>query len=648
MANLKDSVRALDTKYLSRAYHTFLFYLNTSDKFLTEEDPRSPLTLRQYLVSKSTFGKLPFVIQFNISRGLRLHDDTQEKLFLDVVMTLLGIPENQRNEFISIFRANKKDSGFIFGILFEILRFSPTDLRDLNPDLYNRIFPDKKDEKNLGLFSVYINYLQDLIPSGSSSSSYSQDDRRSLQSILEIAQSMKIRKSGNIVVLAGESLASVASQLSSETNSIACFKVEFPDQDERRKIYEYIKSKSEGSPKDLSPEEFSRLSSGTSTNVIVSFTSEYAYSGKPITAEEVFERKKKFIDEKSNGLMQVQRPLWGLEAIGGLQDHKLHALEVINNMRSGKTLAVPMGIMLMGPPGTGKTVLAEALAHEADIPLIKLKNLRTMWHGESERNQEFVFALIVAQAPVVVFMDEFDQQFLARGTTFHGDSGVNARMQGGFFEFMSDTSLRGRVLWIAATNMPGMLDMAIREGRFDDWIPFLPPEMEERVSIFHALITKNRIAAEAQNTQFHMGKISDEEIRLFAKMCFCRRRGEGLAKCTADDIEKLKRSDRELDDAIYFTGGQIENLIRLAYAIALSSDEPLAFKHLQAAFDDYNPPITMLRYTDSIKDAILHTNRLRFLPKSGRWKKFADRILGLEEDKGSFGSFDYTKKDDSK
>ncbi len=645
MSNLGTLAKDLDNKYLSRAYHTFLFYLNTSDKFLVDDDPRSPLSLRQYLVSRSSFGQSPFVIQFNISRGLKLHDRDKERLFLDVIVTLLKIPPDDREYFIKNFKDRRKDPEFIFSIFFEILRSSPADLKELNVDLYNRVYSNQKLEPNFGLFSIYINHLHNLMPSGSATSGYSTSDRQSLESILELAQSMKIRKSGNILVLAGESLASVASQLSSETNSISCFKVEFPNQDERKRVYEHIRKQFDPNPKDVTSTEFSRLSSGTSTNVIVSFVSESAYSKKQITEKQIFEKKKKFIDEKSNGLMEVQRPLWGREALGGLMEHKAYALDVINNMRAGKILAVPMGIMLMGPPGTGKTVFAEMLAHEADVPFIKYKNLRTMWHGESERNQEFVMELSYAQAPMVGFFDEFDQQFQARGSVFHGDSGVNARMQGRFLEFMSDTSMRGKILWLAATNMPGSLDMAIREGRFDDWIPFLPPEAEERVGIFNALIAKNRIAAEAQNIAFNVSKMSEDEIRLFAKMCFCKLREGRLVKCGEDDIEMLKKNDREFDDAIYFTGGQMENLIRLGYAIALSSNEPLAFKHLKAAYDEYNPPINMLKYNDAIKDAILHTNRLRFLPKSGRWKKFAEQVLGLGQESSGFGSFDFTKDD---
>ncbi len=644
MSNIDVLMKDLDNKYLSRAYHAFLFYLNTKDRFRLKDDPRSPLTLRQYLVSNSSFGKLPFVLLFNISRGLRLHDKEKEETFLDVVMTLLNLDSDQRKIFKMEFNEGRKNPGYVLGLLLEILRFSSDDLEKSSVSVYNKIFSDKEAKFNRGLFAVYVNYLQDLMPAGSSTSSYSFGDRVALESILEIAQSMKIRKASNLIVLVSEGLASIASQLGAETNSIACFKVGFPDRDERMAVYIDVKKRFSEIPGSLGNDDFTRLSSGMSTNVIESLVAEHAHTGVPITAEGLFDKKKKVIEEESNGLMQVQRPLWGLEAIGGLDDHKSYALEIIANMRAGKILAVPMGIMLMGPPGTGKTVFAEALAHEADIPFVTLRNLRSMWVGESERNLSFVIELCKAQAPMIGFFDEFDQQFQARGTAFHGDSGVNARLQGKFFEFMSDTSLRGKILWIAATNMPGMIDPAmLRGGRFDDKISFFPPNAEERISIFKALIIKNQIAARSLNTEFYVSNISEEEIRLFAGICFCKERGEGLVKCDRDDFEQLKKGvNIESNDAIYFTGGEMENLIRLAISISLKMDEPLAFKHLKDAYDDYIPPRDMLRYTAHILDAIHHTNRLHLLPKSGRWRKLAEREFGIERD-SEIPNFDFTK-----
>lgn len=644
MSNIASLAQEFDNKYLSGAFHAFLFYLNVSDKFLVESDPRGTLTLKQYLISQSSFGKSPFIIQFNLGKGINIHGHNKEHLFLEVVMSLLDIVgEKEKNNFVELFRLSKKDPAYFLNLISDILRFSANDLKHKSESLYEKVFSHSCQDNRGGLFSIYINYLENIVPLNTSGGCYSQGDRYSLDAIRGLAQSMKIRKSGNVVVFVADSLSSVASPLGSETNGIASFKVKFPDQETREKAYEHIRKKFKSNEKDTPFSQFGRLSSGMSTNIVLSFVSEAAYAGRAIVPEEIFKKKKEFIEKQSKGLAEVLRPLWGMSAIGSLEEHKAYAMEVVKNMRDGKTRSVPMGIMLMGPPGTGKTVLAEAIAHEADIPLLKLKNLRTMWHGESESNQELVKELAIAQAPVAVFVDEFDQQFQARGTIFHGDSGVSARMQAGWFEFMSDTSFRGKILWIAATNMPGVLDIAVREGRFDDWIPFFPPNAEERISVFKALVIKNQIAAEANKEEYRVGKISEDEIRLFAKMCFCKSREGSLIKCSREDVEALKKSDKEADDAIYFTGGQMENLIRIAYGMAESADEPLLFKYLQMAYDDYKPSDAMLKYTESIKEAIQHTNRLRFLPKTGRWKKFVDRIHGSGDD-ADLGEFPFTKK----
>ena len=105
---------------------------------------------------------------------------------------------------------------------------------------------------------------------------------------------MKIRKSGNVIILAAESLGSIASQLSSETNGISCFKIGFPGPEERRKIYEQVGTQHAHNPENISPAQFSRLSSGMSVNIIHSFASERIFSGKAITEGDIFEIKKKF------------------------------------------------------------------------------------------------------------------------------------------------------------------------------------------------------------------------------------------------------------------------------------------------------------------------------------------------------------------
>ena len=106
--------------------------------------------------------------------------------------------------------------------------------------------------------------------------------------------------------------------------------------------------------------------------------------------------------------------------------------------RRGQLDAMPMGYLLCGPVGTGKTFLAECLAGEAGIPVVKLRNFRDKWVGSSESNLERIFRLLHGLGRCVVFVDEADQSLGSRqsGT---GDSGLGGRVYAMLADEMSDT-----------------------------------------------------------------------------------------------------------------------------------------------------------------------------------------------------------------
>jgi len=161
--------------------------------------------------------------------------------------------------------------------------------------------------------------------------------------------------------------------------------------------------------------------------------------------------------------------------------------EVVKPLKDRRP-TTPAGVLFLGPPGTGKTLLAEGLAHESSVNFVKLGNFRDQFVGQSERNLSRALSIIRAMTPVIVFMDELDQ---SEGRRSEGnlDSGVGSRVFAQMLAVMSDSSLRGKVVWIAASNRPDLIDDAMRRpGRFDDKIPFLMPTEAERASIFEAVL----------------------------------------------------------------------------------------------------------------------------------------------------------------
>lgn len=172
---------------------------------------------------------------------------------------------------------------------------------------------------------------------------------------------------------------------------------------------------------------------------------------------------------------------------------------IIEPIRRGDTRRVPMGILLCGPSGTGKTLLVEALAKSSGFNCVKIDMSRILgqYVGESEKNFKKCLLGAKSQEPVIVFVDEIDTAF-RRGES--GDSGVSRNIFSEFLQFTSNTNNRGRIIFIAATNRPDLLDAALkRAGRFDKKIPVLLPEKEERAEIFRIIIKKYGFSTDIQN-----------------------------------------------------------------------------------------------------------------------------------------------------
>jgi SpoVK/Ycf46/Vps4 family AAA+-type ATPase len=143
--------------------------------------------------------------------------------------------------------------------------------------------------------------------------------------------------------------------------------------------------------------------------------------------------------------------------------------------------------------GTGKTFVAEAFAKECGLTTIKLKNFRSKWVGATEGNLEKVLTVIRAIGQVVLIIDEGDRAF--GNTDGEGDGGTSSRVIARIKEFMSDTSNRGRILFLVMTNRPDKLDVDLkRAGRLDRKIPFLYAQTPEEVeNVARASVRKNKV-----------------------------------------------------------------------------------------------------------------------------------------------------------
>ncbi len=306
--------------------------------------------------------------------------------------------------------------------------------------------------------------------------------------------------------------------------------------------------------------------------------------------------KGNILQTESAGLLELVQSKKDLDHdICGYDEIKqqLNAISRILKTPSSTALqqrTVPMGILFVGPPGTGKTVVAEAFSNKCGMNFLKLGDFRSKWVGESERNLSKVLDLIRAYTPVIVFMDELDQTEGSRGT--NGNNDVDKRLFSKLLQFMSDTKNRGKVLWIAASNRPDLIDAALkRPGRFDLKIPFLPQGPSDRRKTFERYLT-------------------DEDNTLTTRI-----------------------SDSEWDEIIEathgFTGAEIEEIVNGTIRKKMIMAPPgnsqphicLAGEDLKFACTRFKPGINTKDFNDMIEASLTDVTSEEFIPESWHnWK----------------------------
>jgi len=178
--------------------------------------------------------------------------------------------------------------------------------------------------------------------------------------------------------------------------------------------------------------------------------------------------------------------------IGGLEEVKEELREAVEwplkipEVFERMGIHPPKGILLFGPPGCGKTLLARAVANESEANFITIKGpeVFSKWVGESEKAIREVFRKGRMAAPSVIFFDEFDSLVPRRGLGY-GDSGVSERVISQLLTEMDGIITLENVVVIAATNRPDIVDPAVlRPGRFDRLIYVPEPDQNARLEIF--------------------------------------------------------------------------------------------------------------------------------------------------------------------
>ncbi len=219
------------------------------------------------------------------------------------------------------------------------------------------------------------------------------------------------------------------------------------------------------------------------------------YRHEPIRANDLARLKKELVEREASDLIEFIDPKRTLDDLHAQEALKHWLRDDIALWKKGDIGAVPMGYLLCGPVGTGKTYLVECLAGEAGIPVVKIKNFRDKWVGSTEGNLEKIFRLLQGLGRCFVFIDEADQA-LGKRDSGGNDGGLSGRIYSMFAKEMSNPDNRGRLVWILASSRPDLIEVDLkRPGRLDVKIPIFPTTTpEESWALIRALCKRRGLA----------------------------------------------------------------------------------------------------------------------------------------------------------
>ena len=306
------------------------------------------------------------------------------------------------------------------------------------------------------------------------------------------------------------------------------------------------------------------------------------YRKTAITPRDVAVLKKQLVEKDANGLVEFIESKRSLDDLHGQEAVKAWLRQDFALWKKGDLAALPMGYLLAGPVGTGKTYMVECLAGEAGVPVVKLKNFRDKWVGSTEGNLERIFRLLTALGRCFVFVDEADQA-LGKRDSGGNDSGLSGRVYGMFAEMMSNTANRGRIVWILASSRPDLIEVDLkRPGRVDVKIPLLPSATpEEGFGLIRAL---------------------------------CKRRGVVIESTDFDAIKHLIPP--------LLTPGAAEALAVKVYRSTRTAEQPLsALDAVRDALTDYQHPVPREIMDFQIDLALREASDVDFIPAA-----FRDRL----------------------
>jgi len=419
--------------------------------------------------------------------------------------------------------------------------------------------------------ALILDYAHFIVPSTSVSHT-SRELAANLATLLNWAKSPYFKRVSFAFCLISERLSDLHATLVQNPHTTK-IEIPYPEKDARLKFLKW----SAGSRNfqelcEVDAAQLAELTAGLTLVQLQGLMHGAVRTEKRITMDVLKAYKKERIEGQCGGLVEFVEPKHTLDMVVGHEAGKKRLREDTELIRRGRLDAVPMGYLLCGPVGTGKSFMAECYAGSVGVPCLKLLNFRSKYVGETEGNLEKILKVLRVMGPVAVIIDEADAMLGDR--QMEGDSGTSGRVFGQFAAQMGNTAYRGKIIWFLLTSRPDLLPIDLkRQGRCEVHIPLLYPQSQDEIAeMFVVMGKKNKV------------DVDPEEVPPIP--------------------ENLKLS-----------GADIEGIVTRAQRMALLENSPgVTTEHLKTALDNFLPSTDSEEKLLQTLAAALECTDIDFLP----------------------------------
>ncbi|WP_225410816.1 ATP-binding protein [Stigmatella hybrida] len=516
LADLPRWAQKLAQKYYTKTVCTFLLYGSVRDlqPLTAAEGGREFGTLKTFL-SEELFGGRDHVIFYDRSSGIRAAAPETQK---DLQRAMAGYDALYGTDYA---KSLPRDPGRALQILENFLRL--------------RLGEGKS-------MALIIDFAETLVPGGEMSH-LSTEDRFVVATLDKWAHDPQFLANDISVVLLAENLSDISPRIA-RNPYVAPIELPLPLEEER---LDYVRSKLEGkrlqSISDVALPALAKMTAGLSRINLDRVLTEALEREVRITPELLKEKKKELIQAECHGLLEFIEPAHTLDAVAGHAKAKDMLRAAANALKKGRNEVMPMGYLISGPVGTGKTFLVSCFAGEIGIPVVKFLNFRSQWQGVTESNLERIFTLLKALWPVAVMVDEADT-FLGNRDS-GGDSGTSSRVFGSIASFMGNTQYRGKIVWFLMTARPDLLPIDLkRQGRAEEHLALFYPSTEaERDELFQVMQKKTGVsvpvASFSKLLPEHASQLSGADIEAVMVRSKFRALTAGREEVTEEDLKAV-------------------------------------------------------------------------------------------------------------